>query len=701
MEKTEIPKLLQKARAGNETAMTQLLELAHGSVIFQCRKIMQHPEDAADMTQEVLLQIYQNLDKLQYPEKFLSWANRIAAHMCLNQRQRHPKDLQFLEDENGHSVLDEIEDADRQHIPDAAMDNAETKRLVTDLIDALPEAQRTAIYLYYYSEMSVREIAALTGVSENTVKSRLNYGRKALKDGFLGYEKDGIKLYSLSPLPFLLLLLRGAAESQADPAAASAAAKAVLTSGAVAAAGAAGASGTTAGSAAAAETTAASAAAGTSAAAAAGAGGILGAVSAKVVAAVLAGVVAVGGITAGVVSHTGNSPEAAGTEITQTISDWTDPVPMAACTLEQRGTTSYPVFEENSEGYQIINQYFKDLVRSEPFSPEIPLNEVSAQSLNIPFSEEYQLIYQDGFFVSVHLRRCSPEYMPGQRGFTFDVRTGELLTLEDLTGGTAEEIAAMLYDAVASSEYAGYLTEDNAPSADSADWDYIIRSGVVCYLWSAEPGRSAIIPLPVELPDSGVTPLDQSQLLEIPAITYRFRSVDSGTPRVEFYTALPVFDSLKPGYQAANEYLQNEEANYSPDFSLLESIEYTTDESPLYERISASIMGQDERYLCLNINQSSDSGGNVGSHVKYVTFDLATGQEISPRDLLDLTDEEITEIALEWISSSEFAPLLEYDTFKLQDQYVYQDGKVCCIWVTYYSTPRGWSHYIPLAEPSL
>lgn len=36
--KTEIPKLLQKARAGNETAMTQLLELAHGSVIFQCRK---------------------------------------------------------------------------------------------------------------------------------------------------------------------------------------------------------------------------------------------------------------------------------------------------------------------------------------------------------------------------------------------------------------------------------------------------------------------------------------------------------------------------------------------------------------------------------------------------------------------------------------------------------------------------------------
>ena len=76
--------------------------------------------------------------------------------------------------------------------------------------------------------MSIREIAQLTGVSENTVKSRLNYGRKALKEGFLGYEKDGIKLYSLSPLPFLLFLLRGAAESQEDSVAAATAAKAVL-----------------------------------------------------------------------------------------------------------------------------------------------------------------------------------------------------------------------------------------------------------------------------------------------------------------------------------------------------------------------------------------------------------------------------------------------------------------------------------------
>ena len=49
MEQTQIAALVQKARAGDEEAMTQLLAKAQSSVIFQCRKIMQHPQDAEDM----------------------------------------------------------------------------------------------------------------------------------------------------------------------------------------------------------------------------------------------------------------------------------------------------------------------------------------------------------------------------------------------------------------------------------------------------------------------------------------------------------------------------------------------------------------------------------------------------------------------------------------------------------------------------
>lgn len=56
--------------------------------------------------------------------------------------------------------------------------------------------------------MSVKEIAQTLGISENTVKSRLSYGRKKIEMQVKELEKKGTKLYSLAPLPFLLLLFK-------------------------------------------------------------------------------------------------------------------------------------------------------------------------------------------------------------------------------------------------------------------------------------------------------------------------------------------------------------------------------------------------------------------------------------------------------------------------------------------------------------
>ena len=62
--------------------------------------------------------------------------------------------------------------------------------------------------MYYLEEQSVRNIAEALECSENTVKSRLNYGRKNLKYKAEEMNKKGYKLYSIAPLPLLLYLLR-------------------------------------------------------------------------------------------------------------------------------------------------------------------------------------------------------------------------------------------------------------------------------------------------------------------------------------------------------------------------------------------------------------------------------------------------------------------------------------------------------------
>ena len=234
MEKNRIESLVNRAQSGDLQAMEKLLEAAHTSVSYQCRKMMPRQEDAEDLTQEVLLAVYQKIDTLKEAKAFWSWLHRITAAHCMNALSRNHVDLQFAEDEEGHSVVDDLEVLDEHSIPDKALDNAETARMIDEIVSGLPEAQRMSTLLYYYNEMSVKEIAQIMNVPENTVKSRLNLARKAIKDKVLDYEKQGVKLYSVSILPFLWYFLRTAAESQANTGAAAACASGVITTATVA-----------------------------------------------------------------------------------------------------------------------------------------------------------------------------------------------------------------------------------------------------------------------------------------------------------------------------------------------------------------------------------------------------------------------------------------------------------------------------------
>ena len=323
MEKSELTALIVRAQAGDQGAMEEVLRIAHTSVSYQCRKLLRDPQDAEDMTQEVLLTVYTKLDSLKAPEAFWGWLNQTTANRCVNALKRSHVELQFAEDEEGHSVLDNLEEADEQQVPDKALDNAETTRMIEEIVDGLPEAQRVCTLMYYYDEMSVKDIAAALGVPENTVKSRLNYARKAVKEKVLDYEKKGVKLYGLSPLPFLLFFLLHAAEETADSAAADAMAKKAMEMGAAAAAGGTAAAGTAAstGGTAAGETSAAAKGAAETALAHA-AGGL----STKLIAGALAGLLLVCGIGAAVVLATQNAEEPGSTAaVTETASVEAEP----------------------------------------------------------------------------------------------------------------------------------------------------------------------------------------------------------------------------------------------------------------------------------------------------------------------------------------------------------------------------------------
>ena len=299
MEQQLLMDLIQRSRAGDRQAQEKLVGEAQNRVYYHCKKMLKNDEDALDATQDVLITMLTSLDKLREPAAFWGWVNGITANQCKHLLTQGTKEWQIPEDEEGNSLLDDVEDLDDQVVPDRAMDNAETQRLMAGIIDALPPEQKMSVLFFYYDEMSVKEIAAAMEVSEGTVKSRLNYARKAIKDGVERLAKQGTKLYGISPLPFLAYFLRMGAQSQVlSPATAAA-----LTQGTLVSTGAVGAATGTAVGTAASST-------GTATAATAVGAKTVGVVSTKVVAAALAGTLAVGGVgmAAYVATHQEPSP---------------------------------------------------------------------------------------------------------------------------------------------------------------------------------------------------------------------------------------------------------------------------------------------------------------------------------------------------------------------------------------------------------
>ena len=206
MEMPSMAPVIRRCLSGDAGAQEELVLAAQNRVYYHCKKMLKHEEDALDATQEILISMLTKLDRLQDPEAFWGWLSAMTANHCRNVLTRGRREAQIPEDDEGNSLLDAFESLDEQTVPDKALDNDETRRMIVELVDQLPPPQRQCVLMFYYEEMSVKDIAAALETSEGTIKSRLNYARKAIKEGVDGYAAQGIKLYSA--LPFLVYFLQ-------------------------------------------------------------------------------------------------------------------------------------------------------------------------------------------------------------------------------------------------------------------------------------------------------------------------------------------------------------------------------------------------------------------------------------------------------------------------------------------------------------
>ena len=177
--------LIAQLRAGDESAFEQVVRQYGGRLLAVARRIVGTEEDARDVVQDAFLNAFKNLDRFEGNAKLSTWLHRIAVNaalMKLRTRKRKPEQPidallpGFLEDGHHEERFQSWEEP-----VDKALERAETRELVRQQIDALPESYRTVLVLRDIEGLDTEETANMLGLSVNATKIRLHRARQALR----------------------------------------------------------------------------------------------------------------------------------------------------------------------------------------------------------------------------------------------------------------------------------------------------------------------------------------------------------------------------------------------------------------------------------------------------------------------------------------------------------------------------------------
>jgi len=212
--KNEVVRLVKRAMSGDDSVWGEIYEKTHRYVYFMALKFLRSDQDAQDITQEVYIQTIRSVGQLHSADSFFGWLRTIVYSKCKDFVKKKKPVLLEEEDQDWLANLPEIDD---KFLPDITLDSAEGRRMILELVDALPYQQRQTVLFYYYDEMTIEQIASLMECPAGTVKSRLNYARQQIKNGVEEHERKGIKLYGVATLPILTMLLRDQANALPIP----------------------------------------------------------------------------------------------------------------------------------------------------------------------------------------------------------------------------------------------------------------------------------------------------------------------------------------------------------------------------------------------------------------------------------------------------------------------------------------------------
>jgi RNA polymerase sigma-70 factor (ECF subfamily) len=186
--------LVRRAKKGDQSAFTELVELYSERIFNLALRILKNSDDASDVLQETFTAVYEKIDSFDGRSNFFTWLYRIATNFSLMKLRKDKRTIYTDKDmEEQFDNPDKVQIHEWRDLPLKDMLNDEFRKKLENAIDLLPEIYRSVFILRDLEEMSIKETSKILGITESNVKIRLKRARVYLREQLANYMDEYVK----------------------------------------------------------------------------------------------------------------------------------------------------------------------------------------------------------------------------------------------------------------------------------------------------------------------------------------------------------------------------------------------------------------------------------------------------------------------------------------------------------------------------
>ncbi|MDX1315543.1 MAG: RNA polymerase sigma factor [Eudoraea sp.] len=167
--------LIKRLKKGDNQAFRALIEQYKHMVYTLALRIVKNEEDAEEVSQDTFIKVYQSIGSFKGDSKLSTWLYRIAYHRSLDYVKKNKRKLQTTQLEWEETTNIQLAEMTWDH-----MEAMEKREIIQAALKHLPGEDGVILSLFYFESLSLKEIAGVLDITNNTVKVRLHRSRKRL-----------------------------------------------------------------------------------------------------------------------------------------------------------------------------------------------------------------------------------------------------------------------------------------------------------------------------------------------------------------------------------------------------------------------------------------------------------------------------------------------------------------------------------------